>query len=95
MTSNTGTGESTTTLDLVINGPNGNVRLTGSYGVSPQNLTVRVNGAVFATVDFTGPEPVITGADGQPLSADDQASMEAIVGFFAESGGLFDGLTAL
>jgi len=85
----------TATLDFVANGPNGNVRLTGSYGVSPQTLTIRVNGAEFATVDLTGPEPVITGADGQPLSSDDEASMQAIVEFYENSGGMLDGLTAL
>jgi hypothetical protein len=85
----------TATLDFVVNGPNGNVRLTGSYGVDLQTLTIRVNGANFATVDLTGAEPVITGADGQPLSSDDQASMQAIVEFYENSGGMLDGLTAL
>lgn len=85
----------TATLDFVANGPNGNVRLTGSYGVDLQTLTIRVNGANFATVDLSGPEPVITGADGQPLSSDDEASMQAIVEFYQNSGGMLDGLTAL
>lgn len=85
----------TATLDFVANGPNGNVRLTGSYGVDVQTLTIRVNGANFATVDLTGPEPVITGADGQPLSSDDEASMQAIVEFYQSSGGMLDGLMAL
>jgi len=88
-------GDFTATLDFVANGPNGNVRLTGSYGVSLQTLTIRVNGADFATVDLTGSEPVITGADGEPLSSDDEASMQAIVEFYENSGGMLDGLTAL
>lgn len=87
--------EFATTLDLVIDGPNGNVRLTGGYGVTERTLTVNVNGAVFATVNLDGPQPVITGADGQPLSAEDEASLEAIVGFFVASGGMLDGLQAL
>ncbi|HKT58806.1 MAG TPA: hypothetical protein VJQ46_02080 [Gemmatimonadales bacterium] len=93
----TGTGSSdyTATLDFVVNGPNGNVRLTGSYGVSVQTLTIRVNGAVFATVDMTGAEPVITDANGQPLSSDDEASMQAIVEFFEGSGGMLEGITGL
>ena len=85
----------TATLDLLVNGPNGNVRVTGSYAVDLQTLTIRVNGEQYATVDLTGPEPVITGADGQPLSSDDEASMESIVEFYQSSGGMLDGLTAL
>jgi hypothetical protein len=91
----TNQSEFTATLDFVANGPNGNVRLTGSYGAALQTLTIRVNGANFATVDLTGSQPVITGADGQPLSSDDEASMQAIVEFYENSGGMLDGLTAL
>src|SRR5689334_8547939 len=85
----------TATLDFVANGPNGTVRLTGSYGASLQTLAIRVNGADFATVDLSGSEPVITGADGQALSSDDEASMQAIVEFYENSGGMLDGLMAL
>jgi len=88
-------GDFTATLDFVANGPNGNVRLIGSYGASLQTLTIQVNGADFATVDLGGSEPVITGADGQALSSDDEASMQAIVEFYENSGGMLDGLTAL
>lgn len=88
-------GAFTATLDFVANGPNGNVRLTGSYGVDVETLTIRVNGADFATVDLSGSEPVITGADGQPLSSDDEVSMQAIVEFYQNSGGMLDGLMTL
>jgi hypothetical protein len=91
----TSQSELTATLDFVVNGPNGNVRLTGSYTATLQSLTIRVNGANYATVDLSGSEPVITGADGQPLSADDEASMQAIVEFYQSSGGMMDGLAAL
>ena len=84
-----------TTIDLVINGPNGHVHLAGTYGVSERTLTVRVNGADFATVNLDGVDPVITGADGQPLAAEDEASLQAIVGFYLNSGGMLDGLSAL
>jgi hypothetical protein len=87
--------EVATTLDLVINGPNGNVHLAGTYGVSERTLTVRVNGTDFATVNLDGADPVITGADGQPLDADDEASLQAIVAFYLNSGGMLDGLSAL
>jgi hypothetical protein len=87
--------EVATTVDLVINGPNGNVHLAGTYGVSERTLTVRVNGADFATVNLDGVDPVITGANGQPLDAEDEASLQAIVGFYLNSGGMLDGLSAL
>jgi hypothetical protein len=87
--------EVATTIDLVIDGPNGNVHLSGSYGVSERTLTVRVNGAVFATVNLDGAEPVITDADGQPLGAEDEASLQAIVSFYLTSGGMLDALTTL
>ena len=87
--------EVATTVDLVFNGPNGNVHLTGIYSVNERSLTVKVNGAVYATVNLDGPEPVITGADGQPLDSDAEASIQAIVAFFLDSGGMLDGLTAM
>jgi len=87
--------EVATTLDLVINGPNGNVHLAGTYGVAERTLTVWVNGADFATVNLDGADPVITGADGQPLDAEDEASLQAIVAFYLNSGGMLDGLSAL
>jgi hypothetical protein len=71
------------------------VHLTGTYGVSERTLTVRVNGADYATVNLDGPDPVITGADGQPLDAEDEASLQAIVAFYLNSGGMLDGLSAL
>jgi hypothetical protein len=38
-----------------------------------------VNGDLFATIDATGAgEPVITGADGQPLSDEDALAMQTI-----------------
>ena len=91
--SNINSTEVATTVDLVINGPNGNVHLTGTYGVSERSLTVKVNGALYATVNLDGPDPVITGADGQPLDADAEASIHAIVAFYLNSGGVFDSLT--
>ena len=87
--------EVATSLDLVIDGPNGNVRLAGTYGVTERTLTVQVNGADFATVNLDGPEPVITDADGQPLDPEDEASLHSIVEFYLSSGGMLDGLSAL
>jgi hypothetical protein len=85
----------TATLAFTANGPNGKVQLTGTYGATLQTLTIRVNGADFATVELSGAEPVITGADGQPLSSDDETSMQAIVEFYQNSGGMLNGLMTL
>ena len=93
--SSTGRDASRRGTILVINGPNGNVQLAGTYGVNERTLTVRVNGTDFATVNLDGPDPVITGADGQPLGSDDEASLQAIVAFYLNSGGMLDGLSAL
>jgi len=87
--------EVATTVDLVINGPNGNVHLNGTYGVSERTLTVKVNGTLYATVDLNGAEPVITGPDGQPLDSDAEASIQSVVAFYLNSGGMFDGLGAM
>jgi hypothetical protein len=76
-------------LDFTISGPNGSVRLTGDY---EGTLTVRVNGDLFATIDLSGTSPVITGADGQPLTADEQTTLQTILEFYAGSAQVFGGL---
>jgi hypothetical protein len=82
------------TLTLSISGPNGVVRITGSYGVSGGTFTVKVNGNLFATVTID-PEtgaPVVTGATGEPLTADEEATLQAILGFYQGSVDVFAGL---
>jgi hypothetical protein len=61
---------STETLHLELRGPHGSVTIVGS----PTNeiYEVEVNGEAFATIDGSqGGEPVITGADGEPLSQEE------------------------
>jgi hypothetical protein len=82
------------TLTLSITGPNGQVRITGSYTVSGGSFQVKVNGELFATVSID-PEtgtPVITGAGGGPLTADEEATLQTILGFYQESADVFAGL---
>lgn len=82
------------TVNFTISGPNGDVQLVGSYGVSGGTLTIKVNGAVFATVNLNGADPVITGADGQPLTPDEETTFQTVLGFYLDSAYVFAGLLA-
>ena len=63
------------TLDLGVAGPNGDVRIVGTYGASGGTFTVKVNGDLFATVTLEGSSPVITGAGGNPLTAEEEQTL--------------------
>ena len=82
------------TLDLSIAGPNGNVRLVGTYGTSGGTFTVKVNGDPFATITLTGSSQVITGAHGEALTADEEASLQTILDYYTRSQGAFTDLLA-
>jgi hypothetical protein len=59
----------------------------GLGGVEGGRAAGRAQAASVVEVPVTAPEPVITGADGQPLSSDDEASMQAVVEFYQSSAG--------
>lgn len=82
------------TLELSISGPNGNVRIVGTYGASSGTFTVKVNGETFATVALTGSTPVITGADGQPLTPEEEESLHTILNYYDQSLNAFTELLA-
>jgi hypothetical protein len=73
------------TLDLGISGPNGDVRLVGTYGANGGTFTVKVNGDPFATVTLDGSTPVITGPDGQPLTPEEEQTLETILDYYDQS----------
>jgi hypothetical protein len=74
-------------IDLGMSGPNGTISMSGQFSGTGGTITVRVNGDVFAHVTSSGAgEPVITGADGQPLTPDEQAAFQSI---FALTGDAF------
>ena len=74
-------------IDLGMNGPNGTVSMSGQFTAAGGTITVRVNGDVFANITSSGAgEPTITGADGQPLSAEDEGTFQNI---FALTGDAF------
>ena len=67
------------TLDLAISGPNGDVRLVGTYAGDGGTFTVKVNGDSFATITLTASTTVITGAGGDPLTPDEEAALQAVL----------------
>ena len=74
-------------IDLGMSGPNGTVSMSGQFTAAGGTITTRVNGDVFAQVTSSGSgEPVITGADGQPLSAEEETALQTI---FALTGDAF------
>jgi hypothetical protein len=78
-------------IDLGMSGPNGTVSMSGEFTESGGTITVRVNGDVFANVvSDGGGEPVITGADGQPLSQEDEVAFQQIFNLTGEAFITFD-----
>jgi hypothetical protein len=76
----------TVSIDLGMSGPNGTVSMSGEFTDAGGTITVRVNGDVFANVVSSGGgEPVITGADGQPLSQEDELAFQQIFGLTGEA----------
>ena len=78
-------------IDLGMSGPNGTVSMSGQFTATGGTIVVRVNGDVFANITSEGPgEPIITGADGQPLTAEDQATFQNIFALTGEAFITFD-----
>jgi hypothetical protein len=85
----TGLDQETGTIDIDLGmaGPNGSVSMAGQFSETGGTLTVRVNGKVFATLVSTGAgEPVITGADGEPITEED---VQALRNLFEMTGSAF------
>ena len=81
------TDNTTVTLDLRAQGQHGTVQITGSETNETGTFQVKVNGDLFATIEVTaGGQPVVTGKDGQALTADEQAALEDV--FHLLGGGL-------
>jgi hypothetical protein len=85
----------TITLNLSMSGPNGTVSMSGQFTSTGGTLTVRTGGREFATITVTGQgAPVITGADGLPITEEDTAALQSIFGLTAEAFVSFDGMLA-
>ena len=64
---------------LELRGPHGTVTIVGTWADNAGTYNVEVNGDPFATITVTqGAEPVITGADGEPLSEEELHSLQEI-----------------
>ena len=82
-------GSVTSTLEA--RGPHGSVSISGTQTTTTATFDVEVNGDLFATITTseTGP-PVITGADGEPLTEAELQALEEVFAIFLQ-GFLFFG----
>jgi hypothetical protein len=88
----TATGNSATTR-LEARGPHGTVTISGTQGSTAGSFDITVNGELFATVTTSeGADPVITGADGQPLTEAELQALEELFHVFIEGFDFFGGL---
>jgi hypothetical protein len=84
---------STVTSSLELRGPHGTVTVNGNWADNSGTYNVEVNGDPFATITVTqGAEPVITGADGQPLSEEELHALQEIYLVFLGGFGFFEDL---
>jgi hypothetical protein len=87
-----GTGSSAT-ASLEARGPHGTVSVEGSETNGSGTYQVEVNGEEFATITTTtGQPPVITGADGQPLTEEEQTALASIYLIFLQGFDFFEDL---
>ena len=85
----------TINIILTMSGPNGTVSLSGQFTSTGGTLTVRTGGKTFATITVTGAaDPVITGADGLPISEEDAAALRSIFELTFEAFVSFDQMLA-
>ncbi|HKU60695.1 MAG TPA: hypothetical protein VJQ44_05705 [Gemmatimonadales bacterium] len=87
------TNNTTVSLDITAQGDHGTVRVTGSETNDTGTFQVKVNGSLFATIDVTaGGQPVVTGKDGEPLNAEEQAALRDVFELFGGGLAFFVGL---
>jgi hypothetical protein len=81
------TQNNSVTLDLTASGPHGTVNIAGTESNGTGTFEVKVNGDLFATIDISaGSDPVVTGANGEALTAEEQAALEDV--FYMFGGGI-------
>ena len=77
--------ETQVTSTLEARGPHGTVTISGTATGTSASYEVEVNGDLFATIVHTqGGNPVITGADGQPLSAEELEALQDVFAVFVQ-----------
>jgi hypothetical protein len=57
----------------------------GTYGASGGSFSVKVNGDLFATVTLTDSGQTVTGAGGEPLTAEEEATLHDIMNYYEVS----------
>jgi hypothetical protein len=76
--------ETTVTSHLEARGPHGTVAVAGTQNETSGSFEVEVNGELFATITMAeGQQPVIAGADGEPLTDEELEALEAVFAVFA------------
>jgi hypothetical protein len=85
------TTASTSTLEA--RGPHGTVTITGDNAGNSGTFEVEVNGELFASIGYTtGQAPVITGADGEPLTQAELEVLQDILIVFLQGADFFEDL---
>jgi hypothetical protein len=85
--------EATVTSTLEARGPHGTVTISGTQTSTSGTFEVQVNGELFATITTSESEPpVITGADGEPLSEAELEALAAVYAVFLEGFDFFEDL---
>jgi hypothetical protein len=77
--------EGSVTSTLEARGPHGSVTISGTQTSTSASFDVEVNGELFATITTSGSEPpVITGADGEPLTEEELQALEEVFAIFLQ-----------
>ena len=85
--------EGTVTSTLEARGPHGTVTISGTQTSTSGTFEVQVNGELFATITTSESQPpVITGADGEPLSEAELEALAAVYAVFLEGFDFFEDL---
>jgi len=72
------------TSNLEARGPHGTITIEGTQNGTSGSFEVAVNGELFATITVTqDQQPVIAGADGEPLTQEELEALEAVFAVFA------------
>jgi hypothetical protein len=91
----TGLDTETSTFNVLLSmsGPNGTLSISGQFTSTGGTLTVRTGDRTLAIITVSGTaEPVITGADGLPISDEDAAALRRVFQLAAEAFASFEGL---
>ena len=88
---NLDTQNPTISINLSMSGPNGTLSMIGQFTVDGGTLTVRNGSTTLATITVTGTaEPVITGADGLPITDEDATALRGIFDLSGQAFTSFD-----